>query len=250
MHDVALLRHEGTGRSALDVALAVALLERVSRGEAPSTLRLYRPGPTVAFGRLDAIRPGFAAAVRAARAHGFEPVLRGPGGHAAAYHRASVVVDLVMADGNPITGVQDRFAGMAALLAEALRALGVDARVGAVPGEYCPGAYSVNEGGRAKLVGTAQRIVRGAWLFAGSVVVREPEPVRDVLGDVYAALGLDFDPATAAAISDTVAGATPDAVADALVHAFAERFSLREAPLEPAALEIARAREERHAVAV
>jgi octanoyl-[GcvH]:protein N-octanoyltransferase len=243
---VAVLRQAGTGRGALDVAFALALLERVSRGEEPSTLRLLRPGPTVAFGRLDALRPGFAAAARAARDDGFEPVLRGPGGRAAAYHEASLVVELAMADADPVTGVQARFADMAALLAGALRSVGVDARVGAVPGEYCPGAYSVNAGGRAKLVGTAQRIVRGAWLFAGSVVVCDPEPVRRVLTDVYAALELGWDPATAAAVSDTVPDVTVDAVETAVLRAFGERFVLREAASAAATEEAARGRQPLH----
>ena len=195
MVPLALVRHDGSGSGALDVATAHALLQRVSAGAAPSTLRLYRPGPTVAFGRLDALRPGFAAAARAAREHGFEPVLRAPGGQASAYQRESVVLDLAVADADAITGVQTRFAELAALLAGALRSLGVDARVGAVPGEYCPGAHSVNAGGRVKLVGTAQRIVRGGWLFAASVVVRDAEPVRAVLEAVYDRLGVAWDPA-------------------------------------------------------
>jgi lipoate-protein ligase A len=234
MTELAVLRHEGSGSAAADVALAAALLDRVSRGRAPSTLRLYAPGPTVAFGRLDAIRPGFAAASRTARTHGFEPVVRAPGGHAAAYHRMSVVVDLAMADPDPINGVQERFADLAELLAGALRAVGADARVGPVPGEFCPGAFSVNEGGRAKLVGTAQRIVRGGWLFAGSVVVRDAAPVRAVLTGVYDALDLAWDPATAVALADTVPAVTPAAVGDALVAAFAARHALVEAELDPA----------------
>jgi octanoyl-[GcvH]:protein N-octanoyltransferase len=153
-----------------------------------------------------------------------------------------------MADTDPIAGLQARFADMAALLAEALRSLGVDARVGPVPGEYCWGTYSVNEGGRAKLVGTAQRIVRRAWLFAGSVVVREPEPVRRVLTAVYEQLGLDWDPATAVALSDTVPELAVDAVEAALVRAFGERFTLDETALDPGTLEAAHGRAHLHAV--
>jgi len=245
---LALVRHDGSGRGSLDVAAAHALLERVARGEEPSTLRVYRPSPTVAFGRLDALAPAFPDAAQAARAHGFEPVLRAPGGHAAAYHAASVVLDLVVADDDPVTGVQDRFADLAELLAEALRSVGVDARVGEVPGEFCPGAWSVGAGGRTKLVGTAQRIVRGGYLFAASIVVREPEPVRAVLVDVYERLGLAWDPVTAAAVADTAPDATPAAVEDAVIAAFAGRR-----PLEPAADDVgaavwaaARAREPWH----
>jgi hypothetical protein len=42
----------------LDMALSAALLERVAAG-ADEVARVFRPGPTMAFGRLDALRPGF-----------------------------------------------------------------------------------------------------------------------------------------------------------------------------------------------
>ena len=245
---LALVRHEGSGSSALDVAVAVALLARVSGGELPSTLRLYRPGPTVAFGRLDALRPGFDDAVRAARNHGFEPVLRGPGGQAVAYHAESVVLDLVVADPDPISGVQDRFAELAEVLAGGLRSLGVDARTGAVAGEFCRGAHSVNAGGRTKLVGTAQRVVRGGYLFAASIVAADPSPVRAVLTDVYDALGIDWDPATAGAVADSVPGLGPGDVEAAVAAAFAERGAVVAAAVDPVTLALARERAPRHAL--
>jgi lipoate-protein ligase A len=248
MRRLALLHQDGPAGATLDLAIAHALLQRVSRGEAPSTLRLYRPAPTVAFGRLDALAPGFAAAAEAAPAHGFAPVLRGPGGHAAAYHEFSVVLDLVVADPDPVSGVQARFVDMGELLAGALRALGVDARVGEVAGEFCPGPHSVNAGGRTKLIGTAQRLVRGAYLLAASIVVRDPEPVRAVLTDVYAELALDWDPATAGAVADTVPDVTVDDVERALLAAFSARWELGPAAsLDAVTLAAARERLERHA---
>jgi hypothetical protein len=47
----------------------------------------------------------------------------------------------------------------------------VDARVDEVPGECCPGAESVNARGQVKLVGTAQRLVRDAWMFSAVVIL-------------------------------------------------------------------------------
>src|SRR5215211_7107640 len=189
---------------ALDVAVGHALLRTAARGAVGPTLRVYRPGPTVAFGRLDTLAPGFGAAVAAARAHGFAPVLRQPGGHAAAYDAGSLCLDQVRPEAEALPALQARFAQAAELLAGALRSVGVDARVGEVAGEYCPGQWTVNAGGRVKLAGTAQRLVRGASLLGVVIVVRGGARVRAVLEDVNAALGLEWDPATTGAAEDGV----------------------------------------------
>src|SRR3954453_3839419 len=231
------LVRSGTAESAaLELAISHALLMRAGAGELPSTVRVYRPAAAVAFGKLDALRPGFPNAVAAARAHGYEPVLRLPGGHAAAYNAQSVGVDVVWALKDPVPGTHERFAAEGERLASALRGLGVDARVGEVPGEYCPGAYSVNARGRVKLVGSAQRLVRGAALLGASIVVGDGPGVRAVLRDVYAALELEWDDATAGAVDEEAPGITPDAVEAALVAAYGD---LEPAALDPATLALA-----------
>jgi octanoyl-[GcvH]:protein N-octanoyltransferase len=233
-------------RPSLEVAVSHALVERVNEGALRSMVRLYRPAPTVAFGRLDALRPAFGAAVAAARAHGFEPVLRAPGGHAVAYHEGCLGIDEVTGEADPIAGMHDRFARSAERLAGALRALGVDARVGRVPAEFCPGDFTVNARGAIKLVGTAQRVVRHASLLAASVVVRDAAPVREVLRDVYRALELDWDPRTLGGVADEVAGVTVDDLERAVLDAYAPQTP--PGPLDPATLERARALEPRHAL--
>ena len=55
----------------------------------------------------------------------------------------------------------------------ALQRLGVDARVGEVPREYCPGDYCVNARGQTKLAGIGQRLIKGAWHIGGVIVVDE-----------------------------------------------------------------------------
>ena len=67
----------------LDIAVTHALLRAVAAGERSPALRVFVPGPTAAFGRLDALRPGFAAAAdaaRAPRAHPGDPAGRRPRG--------------------------------------------------------------------------------------------------------------------------------------------------------------------------
>jgi lipoate-protein ligase A len=216
-----LVRSGPAGSAALELAVSHALLTRVAAGELPPTLRIYRPAPTVAFGKLDTLRPGYPAAVEAARAHGYEPVLRLPGGHAAAYHAQSLAIDVVWALEDPVVGTHTRFEEEGERLAGALRTLGVDARVGEVPGEYCPGAYSVNARGRVKLIGTAQRLVRGGALLGASIVVGDGPGIRAVLDDVYAALDFPWDATTAGAIDEELP-TTLEAVEAAVIAAYGE----------------------------
>src|SRR4051794_36271137 len=231
------LVRSGTAESAaLELAISHALLTRAGAGELPSTLRIYRPAAAVAFGKLDALRPGFRDAVAAAREHGYAPVLRLPGGHAAAYNAQSLGLDVVWALDDPVPGTHERFAAEGERLAGALRGLGIDARVGEVPGEYCPGAYSVNARGRVKLIGTAQRLVRGAALLGASIVVGDGAGVRAVLRDVYAALGLEWDDATAGAVDEEVSTSI-EAVEAAVVAAYGD---VTPATLDDATLALAR----------
>jgi len=57
--------------AALDPAVSRALMLRVAAGELPATLRISRPAAIVAFGKRDAVSPGYRDAVRAARSGGF-----------------------------------------------------------------------------------------------------------------------------------------------------------------------------------
>jgi lipoate-protein ligase A len=246
MAGMLVMRETDPRPPALEVAVSHALVERVNEGALGPLLRIYRPAPTLAFGRLDALRPGFRRAAAAAREHGFEPVVRAPGGHAVAYHDGCLVVDELLAHDDPIAGLQDRFARTGEWLAEALRAVGVDARVGRIEGEFCPGEYTVSAAGRVKLVGTAQRVVRHASLLAASVAVTGGAALRDVLTDVYAALELDWDPATAGAIADDVPGVTLDAVERAIVAT--APYELSAGPLDGETLALARELAPRHAV--
>jgi octanoyl-[GcvH]:protein N-octanoyltransferase len=225
---------------ALDVAISRALLERVAAGELPDTLRLGRPVAWVAFGKRDAISPAYPGAVTRAREAGFGAALRLAGGRAAAFHEGTVAIAHAVADEDARSSVHDRFRETADLLARALRGLGVDARVGVVPGEYCPGGYSVNAGGRTKLAGVGQRVIRGAAHIGGVVVVDGADRVRDALLPVYAAMDLDWDPATAGSVADEAPGTRWEQVADALRQAYAESYELVEGELDEDTLALAR----------
>jgi hypothetical protein len=94
-----------------------------------------------------------------------------------------------------------------------------------------------------KLVGTAQRLVRGGSLLGAVVLVRGGARVRAALEDVNAALGLDWDPATAGAAEDEVPGLSVDEVERAVLDAYAAAGLGPLAPDELDATTVARARE-------
>jgi octanoyl-[GcvH]:protein N-octanoyltransferase len=199
-----------------DMDLSRAALTALGDG-VDGLLRIHRPRPTAAFSRRDSLAPGFPDASAAAADDGFAPVIRPAGGRLAAYHREALVLDMAGPHPSPHDGHRARFGTAATALADGLRALGVDARPGAVPGEYCPGEFSVNARGATKLIGTAQRLTRHGYLFSVVVLVGDPEPVRAVLAATYPLLGLEWDPATVGAVADEVPGVTVAEVADALV---------------------------------
>lgn len=203
---------------------ALETVRAVGRGEEESHIRLYRPAAALAFGRRDQLNPGFEEAAQLAQAHGFEPLVRRVGGRAAAYHRGCLVIDHFQHDPDAVSGNHLRYRQFGDLLAQALETLGVEAGLGEIAGEYCPGEYSVwgqlSNGKKVKLVGTAQRVVAGAWWFSAGIVVQDSAPLRAVTRDVYQALELPLDPATVGAVQDIEPLVTVDDVEDALLEAY------------------------------
>ena len=211
------------GEPALDMAVSHALLRRVAAGELPETARIFRPGATLAFGRLDAQSPGYAAARTAAVGLGWAPVVRLGGGRAAAYDPGSVVLELVTRNARVAEGLQERFAAGVRLFVAALEGVGVAAEVGELPGEYCPGRWSLHLHDGPKVAGAALRAVRGATLFTAVVVVEGGARVRAAITAVYDALALPWDPATAGALEDQRPGLTSPEVAGALADELVRR---------------------------
>jgi octanoyl-[GcvH]:protein N-octanoyltransferase len=216
----------------MDVAISHSILSAVSAGELGPTLRLHVPGAMVAFGRADRVTPGYPSAVRAARAHGFSAVERLAGGRAAVFHESTIAFSLALSEPEPKTGIQERFELISEIMVGAFVSLGVDARAGEIPGEYCPGQWSVNVGGKVKVMGVGQRLVRRAAHIGGVVVVDDGDRIRDVLIPVYRALGLDWDPRTAGSLADRSPGLTTDLVMESILDQFRRRYPMVEGTLE------------------
>jgi lipoate-protein ligase A len=122
----------------------------------------------------------------------------------------------------------------------------VDSRVGQVPREYCPGEHSVNAGGRVKLMGVGQRVIRGAAHVGGLIAVGGSERIRNVLVPVYEALELDWDPATAGSLVDEIGDVSLDDVRDVLIAELRRECVVDEADFDGETLALADELEEWH----
>lgn len=244
--ELLLVRDTFAGRPALDTAaLSRAVLERVAEGQLPAVLRLHRPEPVVAFSKLDRVSPGYDAAVAAAREEGFAAVQRLPGGRAAVFHPGTLSFALTEPDEQARVRIQERFRSVAELITAALSAAGLDARIGELPGEYCPGRWSVNAAGRVKVAGIGQRIVSGAVHTGAVIVLEDAGLVRRALVPVYRALELAFDPETAGSVAEEPGG-EPARVEERLLELIAGNHRIVEGSLDEVTLALAERYEHEH----
>ncbi len=229
-----------------DTAVSHALLRMASEGRHGESLRLYRPADVVAFGKRDAVTGGFSKAVSSAEGAGYESVIRMAGGRAAVFHRDTIAFAWTIPTPSPRDSITDRFEKLSGLLVDAFRALGADARIGEVPGEYCPGEFSVNLGGSTKIMGVGQRLIAGAAHVGGVLVVDNGTAIADVLVPVYRDLGLEWDPATSGDLASAVPGLTWEDVQKAVLHSFRRMTDFEEAPIPEEALRRAQDLQHQH----
>jgi lipoate-protein ligase A len=213
--------YDQTFTPALDTAVSHALLREVADGGHEPALRLYQPADVVAFGKRDVVADGFESAVASARACGFEPTIRLAGGRAAVFHANTIAFAWTVPNQALREGITERFEHLSHLMAGAFRSLGADARVGQVPGEYCPGEYSVNVAGTRKVMGVGQRIIAGAAHVGGVIVVDDAPRINGVLEPVYDDLGLSWDPAATGDLAAAAPGITWGDVRDVVLQTFA-----------------------------
>ena len=233
LRTITLIRRSFPHQPVLDTAVSHALLRRAGRGEIGETLRVSIPARMVAFGRRDIASDGYKAAAVEARQRGFAAIERLAGGRAAVFHPGTISFAWTIPEPEARAEITTRFKEIAEIVAATLERLGIEAHIGELPGEYCPGAYSVNARRRHKIMGVGQRVIRGAAHVGGVVVVNDSAAVRDVLIPVYDALEVPWNPPTAGSIEDEL-GAPRDIekVADTLIEEFADRFELREGLLD------------------
>ncbi len=199
-------------------------------GGGPPTLRLYAwsgPWLSVGYGQPEASVPA-AACARAGVG-----VVRRPTGGRAVLHGADLTYAIAAPEDALPPGLEGSYGLVAETLVRALRSLGV--AVEAAPRKAAPGpdaafdcfespaADEICAGGR-KLVGSAQRRVRGALLQHGSIrLAPDPEAARRAAG---------FARGVATSLAELDCPASESEVRAALEAAFADSLG----PLEPAGL--------------
>ncbi len=187
-----------------DRAVVSRMLDRAGDGE-PS-IRVWAPGRQVAFGRRDARAPGYDQARQIAQTAGFLSIERSVGGHAVAYVETTLAFAYVRPIDDPREGLTDRYEAVTARIQRALWDVGVPAQRGEPDDSFCPGSHSLSYYG--KIVGIAQRVRGDAALVSGVVIVDGHEEIARVLGPIYDAIGVPFDPDSVGSVER--AGGTAD----------------------------------------
>lgn len=188
-------------------------------------MRLWRPlRPALSAGRLDARHPRLPEVLTLARESAVQPVRRLAGGHAATLDSGCLC--LGWAQPQPrLEQSAARYELIAQAIADALTALGVFNSLGESPGEWCPGAWSV-QGPSGKLAGLAQRVTSQAAWCEALIVIRATPGLRVLARQVHDVLDLDWSDSAQGELAGLLLGtADPHGdLADVLTASLAERF--------------------------
>jgi len=209
-----------------DRAVTADMLTDTAESGVPA-VRVWQPHRQVAFGRRDSHAEGYDDAKAAVDNRGYHAIERRVGGRAVAYTGRTLAIAHAVPIDDIRSGMCDRYREVSETLVDALTSLGADVTRGEPSDAYCPGSHSVSsvDGGEpsGKLAGVAQRVQSGAALVAACLTVTEADvaALQSVLGPVYRALDVPFDPSTVGSVSTAGGPDDPEvirqAVEDALV---------------------------------
>lgn len=188
-------------------------------------LRFRTPRPTAAFSPQDASHISYEQAKAVALGHGFEPVERGTGGRLTMFDEHALAITLIWPHADPHLHMMQRYEIFSGAIAGALAKLGIDARVGELPNEYCPGKFSINSAGQVKLVGIAQRMNRRCFQMGAIIAVDRSDKACAGIAEAYRTMALPFDPDTYGGIRDTAPNVTYDDVRSSMISAITEMVS-------------------------
>jgi octanoyl-[GcvH]:protein N-octanoyltransferase len=189
----------------------------------------------LSVGRLDLRNSRAQDVLALARAAGATPVKRLAGGRAATLDGGCLC--LGWAQPHPVLEESSsRYELIATAIVEALAELGVRGSLAESPGEWCPGAWSV-QGPAGKLAGLAQRVIGGGAWCEALIVIERDDRLTSLARRVHAALGLEWREQAQGELA-ALLPVRPDlhaALADALVSVLGRTWpAIERRPLPPA----------------
>ncbi|MDL5362099.1 lipoate--protein ligase family protein [Halalkalicoccus sp. NIPERK01] len=196
-----------------DRQVTAGMLDTAGEEREPA-VRVWTPHRQLAFGRRDSNEAGYRRARRVAAERGFPPVERSVGGRAVAYTGRTLAFAHAIPIEDPREGLNARYDGASERVRRALSDIGVDVTPGEPPDSFCPGTHSLSSDG--KVVGIAQRVTSRAALVSGIVVVADHGTIAGVLGPVYDALSIPFDPRSVGSVARAGGQSDPEPVARAI----------------------------------
>jgi octanoyl-[GcvH]:protein N-octanoyltransferase len=233
------------GEAATAYGYVRTIFDQVAVGERGPTISITPSTRHVGVTRRDTFRAGFAEAVRTSREEGYPVLVRSAGGGATAAHYGTLGFSIIRPSDQTESrrGISDRYDEAAALALAAFARLGVQAEVGEVREEFCPGDHSIRLGDREsgmKVVGIAQRLTRRATSVGGIVLVEGEEELARVLERVYGAMRLPFRVESVGSLRRAGFGAGTEEVIKAFAAEAALRYGAARVPLDGRTLELAR----------
>ena len=219
------------------------IFEEVAAGTKPPTISIAPSARHLGVTRRDTLRPGFDEAVRAAYEEDYPVLVRAAGGSAIAAGRGTFGFSIVRPAEDTRRDPRKRYDEAAALVLGAFSRLGVDAGVGEVRDEFCPGDHSIRIGdfeSGTKVVGIAQRITRKATSVGGIVLVHGEKDLVRVLSRVYDAMNIPMRPGSVGSLCKAGSNASVEDAIAALAQEARLRYDAIPVPLDEKTLRKAR----------
>ena len=216
----------------LETAISKTILDESSSNMFPETLRFFQPRNLVAFSVRDSKNIAFENAVNTVYQNSFDPVLRLSGGKAALFHSGTVGFAWTIPDDNPKANVCERFEEISLCVKETLISIGVDAYIGEINGEYCPGKYSVNARRKSKIMCVGQRLAQYANHVGGVINVTDSNFTQKILTKIYKGLDYEWIPTTVGSIENEIGKITNSEMISALIKKFSEYYFVKETTLD------------------
>lgn len=229
------------------------VFEQVASGQRPPTISITLSDRHVGVTRRDTFRSGFDEAVRASNEEGYPVLVRSSGGGATAAGDGTFGFSVVRPADNRETArsIRERYDEAAGLVLGAFSRMGLQAEVGEVREEFCPGDHSIRVGSwrnGSKVVGIAQRITRRATSVGGIVLVSGERELEHVLKRVYGAMSLPFRTGNVGSLRQAGLAAGVAEVIEAFATEAESRYDAGRISLDEATVEEARRSGGRHVI--